>query len=123
MQNIFVVCVDGVCIKDNRMLLVKRNVEPYKGYWHLVGGNVEENETLKEALKREFKEEVNLEIEVGNIIDGRIEKTFDRTKVIVAFEVISIQGKIQLSEENENYGWFTQSPPNSIYDYSKYFKT
>jgi ADP-ribose pyrophosphatase YjhB (NUDIX family) len=34
---------------------------------------VEENETLKEALKREFKEETNLDAEIGDILDGRIE--------------------------------------------------
>ena len=43
-QN-FVVCVDGVYVKDGKILLLKRNVEPFKGFWHVVGGHVEENET------------------------------------------------------------------------------
>ena len=30
--------------------------EPFKGYWRVVGGHVEENETLKEALKLESTE-------------------------------------------------------------------
>ena len=76
-------------------MLMKRNVEPFKGFWHVVGGQVEENETLKEALKREFKEETNLDVEVGKIIGGRIEETFDRTKMIVAFEVASAGGEIK----------------------------
>lgn len=49
-----VVCVDGVYIKNGKILLLRRNVEPFKGYRHLVGGHVEENESLKEAMKREF---------------------------------------------------------------------
>ena len=52
-----VACVDGAYVKNGKILLVKRNVEPLKGFWHLIGGHVDENETLKEALKREFKEE------------------------------------------------------------------
>ena len=117
-----VVCVDGVYIKNGKILLQKRNVKPFKGCWHIIGGHVEENETLKEALKREFKEETSLDIEVGDIIDGRIEKTFDRTKIIVDFDVTSAQGEIRLNTESEEYGWFTEIPSTSVYDYAKYFK-
>lgn len=60
---------------------------------------MEENETLKQALKREFKEETNLYVEVSEIIDGRIEQTPDRTKMIVAFKVTSAQGEIKLNSE------------------------
>jgi ADP-ribose pyrophosphatase YjhB (NUDIX family) len=116
----FFVCVDGVYIKDGKILLLKRSVEPFKGCWHLVGGHVEENETLKEALRREFKEETNLDIDVGDIIDGRIEKTSDRIKIIVTFKVTSAQGKIKLNPESEEYGWFAKIPCDSVYDYSKY---
>jgi 8-oxo-dGTP diphosphatase len=118
----FFVCVDGVYIKDRKILLLKRGTEPFKGYWHLVGGHVEENESLKKALIREFKEETNLDIEVGKIVDGQIEKTSDRTKIVVAFEVTSARGEIRLNSESEEYGWFAQTPVNSVYDYSKYLK-
>jgi ADP-ribose pyrophosphatase YjhB (NUDIX family) len=49
-------------------------VEPFNACWHLICGRVEENETLKAALKREFREETNLDVKIGNIIDGRIAK-------------------------------------------------
>ena len=52
-QKKSVVCVDGVYVKDSKILLLKRNVEPFKGYWRLVGGQVEKNESLKEGVKRE----------------------------------------------------------------------
>lgn len=118
----FFMCVDGIYVRNSKILLLKRNVEPFKGCWHIVGGHVEENETLKQALKREFKEETNLDIEIGEIIDARVEKTFDGTKVIVAFEVISAEGEIKLNSESEEYGWFAKFPSNSVYDYAKYLK-
>ena len=80
---------------------------------------MEEDETLKGALKREFKEETNLDIEVGGIIAGRIEKSPDRTKIIIAFKVTSVSGEVKLNSENEAYGWFAEFPANSVYDYSK----
>jgi ADP-ribose pyrophosphatase YjhB (NUDIX family) len=115
-----VVCVDGVFVKDGKLLLLKRNVEPFKGCWHVVGGHVEENENLKAALQREFREETSLDITVGDIIDARFEETFDRVKVIVAFEVLSAEGEIRLNSENEAFGWFDEVPRESVYDYAKY---
>jgi ADP-ribose pyrophosphatase YjhB (NUDIX family) len=115
-----VVCVDGVFVKNGKILLLKRNVEPFKGCWHVVGGHVEENESLKAAVKREFKEETDLDIAVGDVIDARFEETFDRIKVIVAFEVKSAEGEISLNSENEAYGWFDEVPRESVYDYAKY---
>ena len=58
-QKKFVVCVDGVYVRDGKILLLKRAVEPFKGFWHVVGGHVDESESLKDAVKREFKEETN----------------------------------------------------------------
>lgn len=63
-----------------------------------------------------------MDLEVGEIIDGRIEKTFDRAKIIVAFEVVSAQGDIKLNSENEAYESFTEIPANSVYNYAKYLK-
>ena len=116
----YFIYVEGVYAKNNKILLLKRSVIPFKGFWHLVGGQVEENETLKEALKREFKEETNLDVKVGDIIDGRIEETFDRTKIIATFEVVDARGEITLNHENEEYGWFAKFPCNSVYDFGKY---
>jgi ADP-ribose pyrophosphatase YjhB (NUDIX family) len=85
----------------------------------VVGGHVEENETLKDALKREFKEETNLNVDVGEMIGGRIEETLDRIKLIVVFEVPSAKGEIRLNAENTEFGWFGQVLLNSVYDYGK----
>jgi 8-oxo-dGTP pyrophosphatase MutT (NUDIX family) len=116
----FVVCVDGVYVKDRKILLLKRKVEPFKGYWHVVGGHVEENESLKTAVQREFKEETGLDVVVGDVIDGRLEETFDRIKIIAVFEVLSARGDIRLNYENDAYGWFDKIPHDSVSDYGKY---
>ena len=119
MVDTICVCVDGIYIKDGKMLLLKRNVEPFKDYWHVAGGHADEDETLKETLKREFKEETCLDVEVGNIIDGRIEETADRKKLIVAYKIESAKGNIRLNHENKEYGWFEKIPKNCVYDYFK----
>ncbi|MBN2754016.1 MAG: NUDIX hydrolase [Candidatus Goldbacteria bacterium] len=54
--------VAGICLdKKNRLLLVNHQKNG-KSYWLLPGGGVEYGETLHEALKREFMEEMSLNI-------------------------------------------------------------
>ena len=57
--------VAAVMVRDGKLLLIKRGVEPSKGKWSVPGGRVEWGETLIEAVKREVCEETGLEIEVG----------------------------------------------------------
>lgn len=122
MQNGLFLCVDGVYVKDRKILMLKRNVEPFKGFWHVVGGHVEKNETLEAALKREFKEETNLDVKVKVKLCERLERTFDRTKLIVAFEVASAKGKIKLNSENTEFEWFANVPLKTVFDYTRYLK-
>src|SRR4249919_2451005 len=51
----------------------ERAHEPRKGEWSLPGGLLELGESLADAVRREIKEETNLDVEVGPIIE-----TFDR---------------------------------------------
>jgi len=48
--------------EEDRLLVIVRNEEPAKGTWDLPGGFVAPGESLEEALKREVKEEVGLEV-------------------------------------------------------------
>ena len=57
-----------ICMKDNELLLGKRDRNPAKGEWGLIGGFMELNETLEEAALRELYEETQLKGEVISII-------------------------------------------------------
>ena len=113
-------CVDGFLAKNGKIFLLKRNVEPFKGFWASVGGFVEENETPLDALRREFKEETNLDVIVGDLISDRLEETPDRLKRILTFRIVSAEGEVRLNEESQDYGWFTKLPENTVYGYDKF---
>ncbi len=65
--------VGGVVIHRGRVLLVRRGHEPLKGRWTIPGGMVEVGEELKQAVRRELKEETGLEVEPRDLIE-----VFDR---------------------------------------------
>ena len=58
--------VAAIIHKDDKILATKRGYGEFINQWEFPGGKIEENETKEEALKREIKEELNIEIEITN---------------------------------------------------------
>ena len=56
--------VGAICIRDNKILLAKRNIHPRKGLWTLPAGFMENAETLKVGALRETMEETMSEASV-----------------------------------------------------------
>ena len=52
---------------EGKILLTRRNVEPFKGQWCLPGGHIDENEKALDAVIREAKEETGLDFEADFI--------------------------------------------------------
>jgi len=49
--------------EEGKILLTRRNVEPFKGQWCLPGGHIDEYEKTLDAVTREAKEETGLDFE------------------------------------------------------------
>ena len=57
------ISVDAVITNEkNELLLIKRSAEPFKGYWALVGGYIEWDESAEDAVRREVTEEVGMQV-------------------------------------------------------------
>ena len=63
-MKIIHVAVDSVIKKNNSVLLIKREINPFKYFWVLPGGGVEYGERLVDAVIREVREETGLEVKV-----------------------------------------------------------
>lgn len=63
-------CVVGCIIDDqNRVLLTRRCIEPFCGQWVMPGGKIDHGEPLLNALHREVREEVGIEVHVDGLLD------------------------------------------------------
>lgn len=50
--------------KDNSIFATEKGYGEFKGYWEFPGGKVEPGESLEEALRREIREELQVEINI-----------------------------------------------------------
>ena len=92
----------GIMIRDGKVLVAKRG----KGgslseFWEFPGGKNRYGETLQETLKREYKEELGIDIEVQNEIAQCKFINKDVHYTLHAFLISSESDKFSLSVHTE----------------------
>ena len=97
----------AVILKDNKVLLLKRNEEPFKGMWDFPGGYMNEMETSKQAVLREVREELGVEGEATLIgeFPGYGHWKEDKFPIISHAYLVEIFGEIKLNGENSEHAW------------------
>ncbi len=106
--------VHGIMKVKDKYLIIKRTKvkrgkpNVYPGYWDIPGGMVEKNELPTDALIREVKEEVNLDVKVNQIIqeDSKLDKDKNIvfTRLVYLCDVINnniLNIELQLDEHDE----------------------
>jgi len=89
--------VAAIVREGDSVLLVAHSKEG-RSYWLLPGGGVEYGETLEDALKREMKEEVCLDVEVGDLalVCDAIAPDGSKHVVNLCFETTVLDGEMRL---------------------------
>jgi 8-oxo-dGTP diphosphatase len=87
---------------DNKILLIKRNTIPFKGYWALPGGRMDPGETVEQTIVREVKEETGLDViivrKVGEYVEKGVKDDVDYEYYPTCFVVKPVGGKIKKQE-------------------------
>ena len=101
--------VKSFIVNDNKkLLLIKRqdNEIHCPGAWEVPGGRLELGENPFDALRRETKEETNLEIEILNPLRVNFfERDDGQTITMISFLCRPVSNSILLSEEHSDYQW------------------
>jgi 8-oxo-dGTP diphosphatase len=112
---------DMVLIEDNKVLLIRRAAEPFKGEWAIPGGRIEDDETAEECLRREMKEETGLEVEPIRFTGLYSDPGRDPRKVIAACYLVKRSGgALQAGDDAGEAAWFPlDNLPNLAADHKK----
>lgn len=123
--------VDLIVCYDDGIIFIKRKYEPFKDYWALPGGFLENGkETLEEAASRELFEETNLKTNphelklIGVYSDP---KRDPRCHVIThVYEVKNYFGILKANDDAKEIGVFKEIPEKLAFDHlrilNNYFK-
>ncbi|OGF21629.1 hypothetical protein A2316_01005 [Candidatus Falkowbacteria bacterium RIFOXYB2_FULL_38_15] len=115
------VIVSAVIEKDGDLLFGKKkaNVGPYPNTWHLIGGGVNDNESLSDAIRREIKEEAGIEVEIKKSLgfseDYEPNKHGEITHYIfLVFLTKYIFGEVKASDDIEKLVWIPKEKLSEI---------
>ena len=61
--------VGVVCLRGEKVLLIRRGTPPRQGEWSLPGGRIEPGERAQAAALRELREETAVEAEIVGLVD------------------------------------------------------
>jgi mutator protein MutT len=96
--------------KNNQLLIAKRaKQDEFFNKWSFLGGKVEAGETLHECLKRELKEELNIDAEIGKYLGTQNFYSKDKHYELHFFLVHHFNGQIKLNHEHTEFAWVKQN--------------
>lgn len=105
--------VAAVIRKDDKIFATQRGYGEFKDGWEFPGGKIEEGETPEQALAREIKEELDTEIQVGELI-GTIEYDYPKFHLSMdCFWCEIMQGGLEL-KEHEAARWLSKEELYSV---------
>ena len=82
---------------DNRIVLVRRAIEPGYGLWVFPGGYVDRGEEVTAAARREAREEAGLEVRLDGLVN--IYSYAERPLIIIVYSATWIGGELCTDEE------------------------
>jgi len=99
--------VDVILQRDSKVLMIRRKKDPFKDHLALPGGFVNEGETVEDAMKREAKEEISLEVEPIDILGVYSDPERDPRKhtLSVVFVGIVVGGQDKAGDDAASIEW------------------
>lgn len=105
--------VAAIIIKDREIFATQRGYGEFKDWWEFPGGKIEDGECPKEALVREIREELDAEIEVGELLKT-VEWDYPNFHLTMQCFICSLQSDSLHLNEHEAATWLTSDTLNSV---------
>ena len=105
--------VAAIIQKEDKIFATQRGYGEFKDGWEFPGGKIEMGETSQQALMREIKEELDTEIEVGDLIDT-VEYDYPEFHLSMECFLCNVKsGNLNL-KEHEAAKWLTKENLDTV---------
>ena len=98
--------VAAIIHKGDAIFATQRGYGPWKDWWEFPGGKIEAGETPGEALRREIREELGTEIQVGALLDT-VEWDYPEFHLTMHCFLSRLSGPAPELKEHESARWLT----------------
>lgn len=105
--------VAAIIIQGEKVFATQRGYGEFKDGWEFPGGKIEEGETPQEALVREIKEELDVDIEVGELLDV-VEYDYPQFHLSMDCFICKIKSGELVLKEHEAAKWLTKDTLDSV---------
>ena len=105
--------VAAIIIKDGEVFATQRGYGEFKGWWEFPGGKIESDECPQEALVREIREELDAEIEVGELLET-VEWDYPNFHLTMHCFICSLLSESLHLNEHEAAAWLTRETLHSV---------
>ncbi len=94
-------------VDRNRVLLIRRRIRPFQGFWALPAGYQEIDEDPRDTARREAEEETGLRIEVGELFDVVWVPDDPRKPAnVIVYLARPIGGTLEAASDASEAAWF-----------------
>ena len=110
-----------LALKEGRVLLVRRIMEPFAGLWSIPAGFVNAFEDPAQAAIRECMEETGLKADVDGLFEMLTGREHPRgADIFLVYRVHIIGGELHAADDADRAGWFSlQSLPDLAFQSTK----
>ena len=105
--------VAAIIIRDGEVFATQRGYGQWQGWWEFPGGKIESGECPQDALKREIHEELNSQIEVGELLET-VEWDYPEFHLTMHCFICNLLSESLHLNEHEAATWLTHETLRSV---------
>lgn len=99
-------CAGALLERDGKVLLVRRAVSPYKGWWDIPGGYLEADERPADAARRELREETGLRVRLTRLLGIYVDRRARPRTLNHYYLAEPMGGRERPGDDAQEVGWF-----------------
>ena len=105
--------VAAIIVKEKKVFATQRGYGEFKDGWEFPGGKIELGESSEEAIVREIREELDVDIKVGRLLET-VEYDYPRFHLTMHCFICELLSEEIILKEHEDAKWLAEEELDSV---------